>query len=495
MSINPFPSCNTSNPSNCAGFNAECFLPDTGGGADPANYLQFPIGQGVETLPALITLGDVDVGANIVMTGTAGLNYIQFPDGTKQYTAFTGSTTTDNVFTIDGNTLVNPSVYLMNPITLTYPAGTKSFTAYAFSGGGNGTAPVTNSPSPISDGQTLTYNASVTSNSGVGVATGTLPVAVGTSNCCQVVFQPNLLPTVGNAPASSVVFAGLASLNASTQVATLIPASGNATNIVEGMGMTFTARTLRYGCPSAIVLTTRVTAGNNLVWNYVQGSQSSYYIDKTGLEQLQAVVYNNTNRVKVTVTIGGNILTVNSTQQGTLQVGYYLIAQTFAVFVSSQLNATQYVVKGCSAGFTIISGVAYGFPSSNGMDATLAVYSSNTTPTPVAFLAGSNASLTATSVTGGLIQSLGSLPLTQYFSTPAATQVAISGVYPALPTITQLAIQNSGAVQIGTFPNSSAITNCANSNQKITTFSAGQQPLVTQTLGGLGGFGIIFSSV
>jgi hypothetical protein len=287
----------------------------------------------------------------------------------------------------------------------------------------------------------------------------------------------------------------LASLSASTQVATLTPASGNAANIVEGMGMTFTARTLRYGCPSAIVLTTRVTAGNNLVWNYVQGSQSSYYIDKTGLQSLQAVVYNNTNRVKVTVTIGGNILTVNSTQQGTLQVGYYLIAQTFAVFVSSQLNATQYVVKGCSAGFTIISGVAYGFPSSNGMDATLAVYSSNTTPTPVAFLAGSNASLTATSVTGGLIQSLGSLPLTQYFSTPAATQVAISGVYPALPTITQLAIQNSGAVQIGTFPNSSAITNCANSNQKITTFSAGQQPLVTQTLGGLGGFGIIFSSV
>jgi hypothetical protein len=491
MSINPFPSCNTSNPSTCAGFNAECFIVDTGTG-NPENYLQFPLGQGVETLPGLISLGDVDVGANIIMTGTAGLNYIQFPDDTKQYTAFTGLTTTDNVFTIDGNTLVTPSVYLMNPITLTYPAGTKSFTAYAFSGSGNGTAPVTNSPSPISDGQTLTYNASVTSNSGVGVATGTLPVAVGTSNCCQVVFQPNLLPTVGNAPASSVVFSGLASLTASTQVATFIAGSGNAANIVEGMAMTFTARTLRYGCPSAIVLTTRVTAGNNLVWNYVQGSQSSYYIDKTGL---QAVVYNNTNRVKVTVTIVGNILTVNSTQQGTLQVGYYLIAKTFAVFVASQTNATTFVVKGCSAGFTISSGVAYGFPSSNGMDATLAVYSSNTTPTPIAFLAGSNASLTTSSVTGGLIQSLSSLPLTQYFSTPAATQGSISGVYPAIPTITQLALQNSGAVQLGSYPNSSIITNCANSNQKITTFTSGQQPLVTETLGGLGGFGVIFSSV
>jgi hypothetical protein len=491
MSINPYPSCDTSNPAQCAGFNQTCFIVDSGTG-NPANYLQFPIGQGIETLPGLITLGDVDVGANIVMTGTPGINYIQFPDGTKQYTAFTGSTTTDNVFTIDGNTLVNPSVYLMNPITLTYPAGTKSFTAYAFSGAGNGTAPVTNTPSPISNGQTLTYTASVTSNSGVGVATGTLPVAVGTSNCCQVVFQPNLLPTINDNTANTFIFACLATLNASTQVATFIPGSGNAANIVEGMAMTFTSRASRYGCPSAIVLTTRVTAGNDLVWNYVQGSQSSYYVNKTGLS---GDVETNTNRVKVTVTIAGNILTVNSTQQGTLQVGYYLIAKTFAVFVSSQLTATTFVVKGCSAGFTISSGVAYGFPSSNGMDATLAVYSSNTTPTPIAFLQGSNASLTFSSVTGGLIQSLGSLPLTQYFSTAAATQGAISGVYPAIPTITQLAISNSGAVQLGSLPNASIIQTCANSNQKITTFTSGQQPLVTQTLGGLGGFGVIFSSV
>ena len=489
MSVNPFPSCNTSNPAQCAGFNQECFIVDTGSG-NPANYVQYPLAQGVCTIPSVITLGDVDVGANIVMTGIAGVNYIQFPDGTKQYTAYTGSTTTDNVFTIDGNALVSPSVYLMNPITITYPAGTKSFTAYAFSGGGNGTAPVTNSPSPISNGQTLTYNASVTSNSGVGVATGTLPVAVGTSNCAQVVFQPNLLPSVNDPTVNTVIFSGLASLNASTQVATFTAGSGNSANIVEGMAMTFTARASRYGCPSAIVLTTNV-GGNNLVWNYVQGSQSSYYIDKTGI---QGVVYSNT-RCKVIVNIANNILTVSSTIQGTLQVGYYLIAKTFAVFVASQTNATTFVVKGCSAGFSITGTTAYGFPSSNGMDSTLAVYSSNTTPTPIAFLAGSNASLTFASVTGGIIQSLGSLPLTQYSSTASATQGTISGVYPAIPTITQLALQNSGAVQLGSLPNASIITNCANSNQKITTFTSGQQPLVTQILGGLGGFGCIFSSV
>lgn len=129
-----------------------------------------------------------------------------------------------------------------------------------------------------------------------------------------------------------------------------------------------------------------------------------------------------------------------------------------------------------------------------GMDATLAVYSSNVTPTPAVFLSGSGTALlsspfftpTITSLTAGL-------SLTQYAATQAVTTTTYTGTYPVLPTITQNAIQNSGAVQNGALPNSSIITNCANSNKKITTFPAGGQPTITQTLGGLGGFGVILS--
>jgi len=492
MSINPMPSCNTTSAAQCAGFNQECFIVDTGGGADPADYLQFPIGQGVETLPGLISLGDIDVGEDIVMTGTPGVNYIEFPDGTKQYTAYLGSALTGNVFTIDSNTLANPAVYLMNPITITYPAGTKSFTAYAFSGGGNYTTPVQFTPNPAVTGQNLTYQPSVTSSSGCGAQTAYLPVKSGTSNCAQIVFQPNLTPT-SNDPNSGAIWAGTVSLNFSTLTATLVSTgSSNPANLIEGGQIVFSTTTSsRYGCPSAIVLVNNV-GGNNSIWNFVIGSTSSYYVTQTNIT---GVAYNSTpNRCKVIVSIANNILTVNSTLQGTLQVGYYLISTSFAVVIASQTNATTFVVKGCSTFFSVTSTTAYGFTMATGMDATLAVYSSNTTPTPAAFLSGSSTALqsspfftpTVTSLTAGL-------SLTQYAATQAITTTTYNGTYPVLPTITQNAIQNSGAVQNGALPNSSIITNCANSNKKITTFPAGGQPTVTQTLGGLGGFGVILS--
>jgi hypothetical protein len=44
-------------------------------------YLQYPNGQGTETVPAL------NVNTNLFLNGTSGSNYIQFPDSTRQYTA------------------------------------------------------------------------------------------------------------------------------------------------------------------------------------------------------------------------------------------------------------------------------------------------------------------------------------------------------------------------------------------------------------------------
>jgi hypothetical protein len=56
-------------------------------------FLQFPFGQGTETLPALNVSGNQTTTGNIVMNGTALTNYLQYPDGTRQYTASITQTT------------------------------------------------------------------------------------------------------------------------------------------------------------------------------------------------------------------------------------------------------------------------------------------------------------------------------------------------------------------------------------------------------------------
>jgi hypothetical protein len=57
-----------------------------------ANYLQFPVAQGFETLSGVNNFGSTTISQNLVLDGTYLTNYIEFPDGTKQYSA--GGTTT-----------------------------------------------------------------------------------------------------------------------------------------------------------------------------------------------------------------------------------------------------------------------------------------------------------------------------------------------------------------------------------------------------------------
>lgn len=52
-----------------------------------ANYLKFPVAQGLETFSDTITNNDALFAGNITMTGTPLVNYIEFPDGTQQFTA------------------------------------------------------------------------------------------------------------------------------------------------------------------------------------------------------------------------------------------------------------------------------------------------------------------------------------------------------------------------------------------------------------------------
>jgi hypothetical protein len=68
-----------------------------------ANYLKFPVAQGLETFSDTITNNDAEFAGNITMTGTSLVNYIEFPDGTQQFTAGGGgggaSLTANQTFT------------------------------------------------------------------------------------------------------------------------------------------------------------------------------------------------------------------------------------------------------------------------------------------------------------------------------------------------------------------------------------------------------------
>jgi len=63
-----------------------------------ANFLEYPVAQGLETfnninnLGTLTNSGSITAGTNIVMSGTYNTNYIQFPDNSQQTTAFLPST-------------------------------------------------------------------------------------------------------------------------------------------------------------------------------------------------------------------------------------------------------------------------------------------------------------------------------------------------------------------------------------------------------------------
>ena len=69
------------------------------------NYLQFPVAQGFETLNGMTNLQSTTIGKNLIMSGEADVNYIEFPDGTQQFTA-NGSGTGDAL--LDGGTSSNP---------------------------------------------------------------------------------------------------------------------------------------------------------------------------------------------------------------------------------------------------------------------------------------------------------------------------------------------------------------------------------------------------
>jgi len=77
-----------------------------------ANYLQYPVAQGNINLSGMTNIGTttlddiLDANSNININGVDGVNYLQFPDGSKQFSAGGSG---GNVITTSNNTFLSPA--------------------------------------------------------------------------------------------------------------------------------------------------------------------------------------------------------------------------------------------------------------------------------------------------------------------------------------------------------------------------------------------------
>jgi len=89
------------------------------------HYCQYPVAQGNMSFAGISNTGSTTIKQNLVMTGIYNTNFIQFPDGTKQYTAVAGNDilNTSNTWTGVNTFRPNPKqVYgttMIDGITLT----------------------------------------------------------------------------------------------------------------------------------------------------------------------------------------------------------------------------------------------------------------------------------------------------------------------------------------------------------------------------------------
>ena len=92
------------NPQQGTIFNTIDWIEPNAGSIDTAylneHYCQFPVAQGSMSFAGINNTGSTTIKQNLVMTGTPNVNYIEFPNGTKQYTASSGADIldTDNTF-------------------------------------------------------------------------------------------------------------------------------------------------------------------------------------------------------------------------------------------------------------------------------------------------------------------------------------------------------------------------------------------------------------
>lgn len=75
------------------------------------HYCKFPVAQGSMSFAGINNTGTTTIAKNLVMTGTPNVNFLEFPDGTKQYTAVAGGDILN-----DANTWSGVNTFYPNPL-------------------------------------------------------------------------------------------------------------------------------------------------------------------------------------------------------------------------------------------------------------------------------------------------------------------------------------------------------------------------------------------
>jgi len=192
-------------------------------------FLQYPNAQGTENLQITnvsglltadagltITAGDLTNKNNIIMNGTALTNYIQFPDGTQQFTAAAGG----------ASNVISTQTIISNQ-NITFPAGTQ-FATIMISGAGG-----------VSGGFYFDNPLNVSTAGGAGGAGGCaiidrMPMEAGTNMICNITSG---VVSVGYLPQTSSVYTNntpLFSANPGQNGTTAVSTGGNPAGGVGG---------------------------------------------------------------------------------------------------------------------------------------------------------------------------------------------------------------------------------------------------------------------
>lgn len=485
MSIQTFPECE------CAGFNPECFgvfINAEAGTLTPANFLQFPLGQGVETLPALIDTGDMEVGNNILMTGIEGVNYIQFPDNTEQFTAYVpaGQILSTSSFTSSttGGGIQN---YFGQVNIVSYPNNSPTnYTLNAFSGGGQTSVIATNPTVPV-NGQPFTSTVYGTSASGYGVSYTGVPISTAnqignTDYAVRIVSQPNLSnPFLG--VNVNTYWQGTCSLTVDT-LTILSTIGGSTANL--GSGIAVNVINANFGCPVSMIITSTIVAGSTYRVDYGQGSNNPvYYINQpllyaASLPASQTVATFNASLTGGTVTLSGSILA------GSLNAGVnhwiYFTGSNVVYFkpATTTTNQPSYPIIGNSSNSPITTQLCYAYVAYMGTDTFVSTWQGSWVN--AAIIRGASPSTITGGGSGGTatISAVGTstTPIVPTIGTAGLTQTTQS--YPTgIVNFTNTVVGNSLALQ-SSVP---AINTCANSGAYSLQVTPTYQTSVVSTAG------------
>jgi len=263
------------------------------------NYLRYPVAQGYETLNGMTNLSNGTFEKNIVMSGTYLTNYLEFPDGSQQFSAGGGGGSGDAL--LAGGTSTTP----------------QTFTGYNQFSNAGGQITLTNTTTPTS----IILKSDSTTNNQLDIA-GQVSISSSTGGNTVVIKSDdtttNQLDIVGNCSVGGNLIVG----NTTNSKTVSLSADGNNANqlniqdssiLVAGAG--FPILLAGYGDSDSGKYGLQVSGGGIYVGNNSGAVDSSYFVQIACGETADGTLFVNgdLNITGTSITLNGKTFTSGST--------------------------------------------------------------------------------------------------------------------------------------------------------------------------------------